>query len=174
MRQSAGVFFFVLVVISSVLGQSERLYVKEKTENLRTEPSGTKIGELLAGTKVEILERRPDWVKVQLTGWIWEKSLISDSTMVFGFTVGASHILLATLEEAKKILSDIQNGINFEVLARQYSIDKASSGKGGYLGEFSRGDLMPEFENAVFQLRVGQIGEIVKTSLGYHIVKRVK
>jgi len=46
-------------------GSSGIMYVKAKTENIRKAPGGEKIGELVAGTPVEVLEQRPNWVKVQ-------------------------------------------------------------------------------------------------------------
>jgi len=59
---------------------------------------------------------------------------------------------------------------NFAQLAGQNSDDPGSKAKGGDLGEFSRGRMVPEFENAVFALKEGQISEPIQTSFGYHIV----
>jgi len=100
--------------------------------------------------------------------------LTSDPTEVHGFAVRASHILVKTEEEAGNIIQQIINGTDFEELAQQHSIDRASGSKGGDLGVFGRGDLRPEFEEAVFRLKVGAISGVVKTDLGYHIIKRTK
>lgn len=174
MKQMSGLLILVLVFSTNAFGQGGVLYVKLKQENVRAEPNGSKIGEVLAGTEVKVLERRPNWVKVQFSGWIWEQSLTSDSTGIYGFMVRASHILVETEEEAKQILSKIFEGAEFEELARQNSLDRASGARGGDLGKFGRGDFRVEFEDAVFRLKVGQISGIVKTDLGYHIIKRTE
>lgn len=100
--------------------------------------------------------------------------MTSDPTEVRGFAVRASHILVKTEEEATNIIQQIINGTDFEELAQQHSIDRASGSKGGDLGVFGRGDLRPEFEEAVFRLKVGAISGVVNTDLGYHIIKRTK
>jgi len=166
----------VLILSFSIktFSQQEDLYVKVEKENVRIAPQGKKIGEFLGGTNLKVLERQSNWVKVQFTGWIWAESLTSDPTEVHGFAVRASHILVKTEEEAGNIIQQIINGTDFEELAQQHSIDRASGSKGGDLGVFGRGDLRPEFEEAVFRLKVGAISGVVKTDLGYHIIKRTK
>lgn len=154
--------------------QSGKLYVKVNTENIRKNPNGEIIAEAMAGTKVEVLEKQKNWVKVQFTGWIWENSLTSDPTRVEGYKIEASHILVSTLDEAKKIQNLLKNGEDFAQLAQKYSIDRASGLKGGSLGMFGRGDFVPEFDDAAFRLKVGEISAPVKTSLGYSIIKRTK
>jgi hypothetical protein len=169
-RQSIIIAFF----ICGAYAQTGDLYVKPNSENIRKEPGGAKIGELTAGTRLEVLEKRPSWVRVQLTGWIWEKSLTSDSMMVDGFMIRASHILVGTEAEANQVLQELKKGASFEELAAKYSKDESSAIKGGDLGEFQRGDFLPEFENAVFRLKPAEVSGIVKTGLGYHIIKRTK
>ncbi len=172
MRRIGWLMIILLLFDVKLFGQAGQLYVKEMKENIRLKPNGKKIGEILAGTKVEVLERRPNWVKVQFTGWIWRNSLTADSTEVYGFTVSASHILVETETQARQILNQLKQGASFEELARKYSIDRASGAKGGDLGRFGRGDFLPAFEKAVFHLKVGEVSGIVKTNLGYHIIKR--
>ncbi|MBQ7363288.1 MAG: peptidylprolyl isomerase [Clostridia bacterium] len=87
-------------------------------------------------------------------------------------SVNASHILVATKEEADKILADIKSGaVSFEDAAREHST--CPSGKsGGNLGDFGRGQMVPEFDSAVFSMTEGEISnEPVKTQFGYHIIK---
>lgn len=84
--------------------------------------------------------------------------------------VSARHILVDSLELANEIKSKIDNGLNFEMAAMQYS-SCPSKEQGGNLGQFTRGRMVPEFENAAFELAVGQISEPVKTQFGYHIIK---
>lgn len=85
-------------------------------------------------------------------------------------TVAASHILVASEEEAKKILEEINNGLDFAEAAQKYS-SCPSKDKGGALGEFSQGKMVPEFEQAAFSMNTGEISAPVKTQFGYHIIK---
>ena len=85
--------------------------------------------------------------------------------------VRASHILVKKFSLAKEIKERIEQGEDFEKLAQQYS-DCSSKKKGGDLGFFKRGDIVKEFEKAVYSMKVGDISEPVKTQFGYHIIKR--
>lgn len=81
----------------------------------------------------------------------------------------ASHILVEDEKTADKILDEIKNGLNFSDAADKYSTDKAS--KGGDLGEFPKGAMVKEFEDALDELKEGEISKPVKTQFGYHIIK---
>ena len=74
---------------------------------------------------------------------------------------------------AEKILKELKNGRDFAELARKHS-DGPSGPKGGDLGRFERGQMVPEFDQAVFGLEKGVISEVVETKFGYHIIKRTK
>ena len=95
--------------------------------------------------------------------------------------VRASHILLLTQgatederadarETIETILSELQDGGDFEALAREYSEDGTAE-RGGDLGFFGRGQMVPEFEQAAFDLSVGETSGIVETQFGFHIVR---
>ncbi len=81
-----------------------------------------------------------------------------------------SHILTHSREKAEEILEEIKNGAVFEDLARAKSIDPTAQ-NGGDIGYFPLGQLMPEFERACSNLEQGEISGVVKTKLGYHIIK---
>lgn len=99
----------------------------------------------------------------------------------------ASHILISTVdendkelskekkEEAKKKAEDIlkraKAGEEFSELASEYSEDPGSASKGGDLGYFKKGDMVEEFNDAVFALKVGEISDLVESKFGYHIIK---
>lgn len=91
-------------------------------------------------------------------------------TFKSGEKVTASHILVPTVEQANDIIKEINGGISFADAAQKYSSCPSKSA-GGNLGEFGRGQMVPEFENAVFAMEIGQISEPVKTQFGYHIIK---
>lgn len=82
----------------------------------------------------------------------------------------ASHIQVETEAEAKEILQKLKEGADFGQLARQYSKDPSKE-RGGDIGYFAKGQLMPEIEDACFKLEVGQVSDIIKTQFGYHIIK---
>ena len=87
-------------------------------------------------------------------------------------TVNASHILVATEEQANELLAKIKAGeVTFEDCAKENST--CPSGQmGGNLGDFSRGQMVPEFDAAVFAMEAGEISEApVKTQFGYHLIK---
>ena len=74
---------------------------------------------------------------------------------------------------AEKILKELKSGRDFAELARKHS-DGPSGPKGGDLERFERGQMVPEFDQAVFGLETGAISEVVETKFGYHIIKRTK
>lgn len=87
-----------------------------------------------------------------------------------GEQVKASHILVKTEKEAKDILAAIKGGANFEEMAKKSSVDSSSS-KGGDLGWFGKGSMVPAFEKAAMALKEGQISDVVKSDFGFHIIK---
>lgn len=87
-------------------------------------------------------------------------------------SVRASHILVEEEKEANKILKEIDDGLSFEDAARKYSLCPSKE-KGGDLGEFSKGSMVPEFEEVAFSIEVGKVSEPVKTQFGYHLIKVV-
>lgn len=90
---------------------------------------------------------------------------------VAGESVNASHILVDSEEKANEILDKINAGeISFEDAARAES-SCPSSENGGNLGEFTRGQMVREFDEAVFKMAVGEIAGPVKTQFGYHLIK---
>ncbi len=86
-----------------------------------------------------------------------------------GEQLRASHILVKSEKEAQDILAQLKSGANFADLAKKYSTDSTAS-KGGDLGWFSKGAMVPEFDKAAFGLKEGELSGIVKTKFGYHII----
>lgn len=84
--------------------------------------------------------------------------------------VRASHILVDNEEKANEIIKEINDGKSFEEAAKEYS-SCPSSQNGGDLGEFTKGKMVPEFENAAYELDINQISEVVPTQFGFHIIK---
>ncbi|MGE4325966.1 MAG: peptidylprolyl isomerase [Pseudodonghicola sp.] len=82
----------------------------------------------------------------------------------------ASHILVETEDEAKAIRKELDDGADFAELAKTKSTGP-SGPNGGELGWFSKGMMVPEFEDAVMALKPGEVSEPVQTQFGWHIVK---
>lgn len=76
-------------------------------------------------------------------------------------------------QEAEEILAQIQEGASFDTMARQYSQDPTSADKGGLLGTFNEGELLPELEKIALTLEPGESGGPVRTAAGYHILKLI-
>ncbi len=92
--------------------------------------------------------------------------------------VRASHILInqfgddaKNLAEANNIYDQLQKGANFAALAKQYSKDPGSAVRGGDLGWFGKGQMVPEFDKAAFSGKIGVVQKPIKTNYGYHIIK---
>ena len=86
-------------------------------------------------------------------------------------SVSAKHILVDNEELCKEIKEKINNNeITFEEAAKQYS-SCPSKEKGGDLGMFNRGMMVPEFEEAAFTLSINEISNPVQTQFGYHLIK---
>jgi len=119
---------------------------------------------------------------------------------VFGFhliqrqkieKVGARHILIMhqeslrkpptvtrTKEEARELVQSLHDrivaGEDFATLAAEYTDDPSTKDRGGDLGTFSRGRMVPEFEHAAFSLDVGQTSDVIETDYGFHIIQRTE
>jgi peptidyl-prolyl cis-trans isomerase D len=94
--------------------------------------------------------------------------------------VRASHILLMTegkndadvKKRAEEILAKVKApGADFAKLANEYTEEEAGKNKGGDLDYFTKGQMVPEFDQAAFSLQPGQVSDLVKTQYGYHIIK---
>ncbi|MCX8056549.1 MAG: peptidylprolyl isomerase [Ignavibacteria bacterium] len=103
--------------------------------------------------------------------------IVRDSTGNDEF-VHASHILIpvygdsvSALKKANEILQQIKSGSDFAKLAKDYSQDPISASRGGDLGWFGKGMMVPPFEKAAFNAKIGEVVGPVRTDYGYHIIK---
>ena len=90
--------------------------------------------------------------------------------------INARHILLkddvTSADVVKLVQDELKKGTSFDVLAESHSTDPSAAGNGGSLGFFSRGQMVPEFEEAAFALKEpGDVSAPVKSQFGWHIIK---
>lgn len=86
--------------------------------------------------------------------------------------VNARHILLANEADAKAAVEELKKGADFATLASQKSTDPAGKTSGGDLGWFTRDQMVPEFADAAFKLKKGEVtDQPVKTQFGWHVIK---
>ena len=84
--------------------------------------------------------------------------------------IRASHILVDTKEQAENLLLDIENGIPFEDLAKEYS-KCPSKRDGGDLRWFGKGMMVKPFEDACFSMKVGDLSQPIETQFGWHLIE---
>ncbi len=80
---------------------------------------------------------------------------------------------IATKKQLMEIKEKVLSGVSFESQAKLYSEDPGSGIKGGDLGLVSRGQMVPEFESALFKLKDGEMSDIIETQYGYHLIKMI-
>jgi peptidyl-prolyl cis-trans isomerase C len=85
-------------------------------------------------------------------------------------TARARHILVSTKEACEDLKTQIEGGADFAALAKEHS-DCPSGKRGGDLGEFSRGQMVKEFDDVVFSAELGKTHGPVKTQFGYHLIE---
>lgn len=86
----------------------------------------------------------------------------------YPYEITMEHIIMPTYEEAEAVMKKVKNGADFNKTARENSMDKDNV----RLPPVIYGEFMPELEEMAFKMRTGEIQGIVKTSLGYHILKK--
>lgn len=85
--------------------------------------------------------------------------------------IAARHLYSPTEEEAWSLYNQLNSGKDFNFLAKQVFTDTVLQNNGGYLGYFTWGDMDPNFEEAAYNLKIGEISKPVKTAYGYSIIK---
>ena len=107
-----------------------------------------------------------------------DKAAAQHILIQYGGAVRAPASLTRTKDEARKLAEELagkarETGVDFSALAREKSEDPNTRESGGLVGSFTRGQMVPEFEQAVFGVEPGQLTEVVETSFGFHVIKRL-
>jgi len=82
----------------------------------------------------------------------------------------ARHILVDSEEECEELIRQIESGADFAQLAAEHSLCPSGQ-SGGDLGEFEQGQMVPEFDDVVFNDAIGEIHGPVATQFGYHAIE---
>lgn len=185
-------------VKSQVLeGMISSVLVTQEVKNLKLNLDDPKIKEQVDQIKKSVGDdtQYQAWLKQQamtedevknyfaLSGKVAEDVKVSDNQVKAFFDshqeqyggqpeqVKARHILVATEDEAKDIIAQLQKGASFEQLAKDKSTDTGTKDQGGELGYFSKGKMVPEFDAAAFAQKTGEFSTTpIKTEYGYHII----
>jgi len=88
-------------------------------------------------------------------------------------TAIARHILVSSEETCQELKTKIENGADFAKIAEEKSLCPSGK-KGGDLGEFSKGQMVPEFDKIVFNEEIGKVHGPVKTDFGFHLIEITK
>ena len=86
----------------------------------------------------------------------------------------ARHILVPDMKTAQKVEADLKSGKDFAAEAKQYSVDPGSKDKGGDLGWFRKGQMVPAFEHYSFTGPIGKISAPIKSPFGYHVIQVIE
>lgn len=160
-------------VVNDMISQ-ELLYQEAKKQNLGEDKAVT---DALENAKKQLMVQR--YLQMQVS----EKVEVTDPEVKNyydahkeEFNVGermrVAHILVKTEKTAEDILARLKNKEDFAKLAQELSVDP-SKANGGDIGYFEKGTVTPDFENAAFLLKPGEISGVVKTQFGYHIIKAI-
>ncbi|MBM6617217.1 peptidylprolyl isomerase [Bacillus suaedaesalsae] len=168
------------LVYSTVLSEKYEVTdeeVQKEVDNLKTQygdqfdmvlqQSGFKTEEQLKETmKIGLLQEKMALKDIKIT----DKE-IEEHYSTLKPEIRASHILVADEATANEVKKQLDEGAKFEDLAKKYSTDPGSKDNGGDLDFFGSGVMVPEFEEAAYGLKVGEISGPVQSTHGFHIIK---
>lgn len=131
----------------------------------------SKITRFELGSRLAISERKIAKYYHDNQKKFWEPSQVRVKQILILFEEDVSEkIRRKKNKQIKKILAELKGGKDFTEAAKEYSEDVSAS-LGGDVGFVKKGQMVPEFEKAVFRLKEGEISDVVETKYGYHIIK---
>ncbi|MFT4416725.1 peptidylprolyl isomerase [Fredinandcohnia humi] len=178
MKDQAGAAILRDLVYTKVL--SEKFEVSDKEVDKKYEEMQAQLG---AQFDAIVQQNGEEFVREILrSDLLKEKAAMEEIEVKEGEVIKASHILVKVTEEStdeekkaaeakiKEVQEKLAAGGDFSELAKEYSED-GSAANGGDLGWFTKGQMVPAFEEAAFALKKDEVSEIVKSDFGYHIIK---
>lgn len=142
-------------------------YLQISPESLNKTVTDADVNSNLA--KKEFQSRVEDYFKTNSSQYNEDEQVHAQHILI-KFKAGDSSSEKAALDKAMKLKAGL-SADNFAKVAQKESEDDGSKTKGGDLGYFGRGRMVPEFENAAFSLATGKISEPVKSNFGYHLIR---
>lgn len=142
-------------------GLEKGLDQEEKFQNLLKDATRTLLQQYTLQRALEAVEVTDEDLKVYYEA--------NKSSYLTGATATASHILMADETEILKVKEEIEGGKSFADAAKEYSTCPSKE-RGGDLGSFERGRMVPEFEEAAFSQDLNVVGDPVQTQFGYHLI----
>jgi len=82
------------------------------------------------------------------------------------------HVLLASADKAEAVAKRLRSGANFAKVAEKESLDAATAATGGRFPPLLYGEVLPELEEVVFRMRIGEVGGPLKSKFGYHVLRK--
>tara|TARA_B100000686_G_scaffold274846_1_gene293094 strand:- start:159 stop:1415 length:1257 start_codon:yes stop_codon:yes gene_type:complete len=157
-----------------IMLESEGKSIDSYKNKIRDQILVSKITRFEMGSRVSISKREIKKYYHDNQKEFWELGRVKVRHILILFEMGASKITRKKkYKEIKRILNELKEGKDFSEAAKKYSED-VSANAGGDVGFVVRGQMVPEFENAVYRLKEGEISGVVETEYGYHIIKAEK
>lgn len=160
---------------------SEKYTVTDKEVKAKTDELKEQMGEnfetaLLSGYKSE-----DDLKRALKIGMLQEKAAVADIKVKeadvkkayedYKPQIKARHILVKDQKTANEVKAKLDKGEDFAKLAKEYSTDTGTAEKGGELGWFGQGEMVPAFEEQAYKMKKDEISKPVKSDYGYHIIQ---
>jgi len=150
---------------------AEGLSLEDYRKQVREQIRRAKLVSRVVGKKVTVDDEGLRRFYIEHIEQFKEPDQIRASHILIMIPQDADDLLVETLRhKGETILEMLRRGEDFQELASLYS-DDASAKKGGDLGFFKRGEFLPDFERATFNLQPGQVSGLVRTKIGFHIIK---
>ncbi|PSL30625.1 foldase protein PrsA [Planomicrobium soli] len=179
MKTSVGEQAVQILMIEKVLG--EKYEVTDKEVDAEYQKSQEEMGESFDQFLAQNNQTEESYKKIIRLNLLQEKALTEDVEVTDeeiqqqydrqGTELNARHILVADEEAAADIKKQLDEGADFAKLAEENSTDPGSGANGGNLDWFGAGAMVPEFEEAAFNLEVDEISEPVQSQHGFHIIQ---
>jgi peptidyl-prolyl cis-trans isomerase SurA len=155
----------------AIMLESEGKSIEAYRNNVRDQILVSKITRFELGSRVSVSKRNIEKYYHDNQKEYWELSKARVKHILILFEKGASEkIRKKKNKRIKEILAELKEGKDFAEAAKEYSEDISAS-IGGDVGFIVKGQMVPEFEKAVYRLKEGEISDVVETEYGYHIIK---
>lgn len=162
-------------MLKKILLQEHKILDKDITTKLEQvqSQSGKSIKELVQQLGLPSEEALREQIQVQLALEKAIKETITEKDILENHKpeIRARHIVVKEEKTAKELIERVKKGEDFVALAKQYSEDSGSKEQGGDVGFFTSGTMTPDFEQAAYQLKIGEISAPIKTPFGFHVIQ---